>query len=288
MVKMKDGCIFSSVKQLIPVKNKIAGDRHLKIAPFRKDIRITKPHKHKQYFEIVFLSSGKGIHWIDGIGHEVRPPLIFFINKDQTHYWDLNGEPEGYVVILKNSFLQRSRDDSLKQLLHRIWHANCIYLETASQMNVLFSLMTDHADRFSVNDQHAIDGLLKTLIARVLEESSQHSLQTGPPTRLYSQYIELLSGRQNLHNSIAFYARTLHTTPQTLNAACRRSANRSASEILNDFVINEAQRLLLYTDNHVNEVAQLLGFNDSSYFIKFFKKYRKFTPEEFRKAQHGL
>src|SRR3546814_11938428 len=76
----------------IPVKNKIAEDRHLKVEPFRKEVRVTKPHKHKQYFEIVYLSGGSGAHWIDGTRYEVRPPVLFFINRDQIHYWELQGE----------------------------------------------------------------------------------------------------------------------------------------------------------------------------------------------------
>jgi hypothetical protein len=39
----------------IPVKDKISPERHIKAAPFRKDTGKTEPHKHKQYFEIVFL-----------------------------------------------------------------------------------------------------------------------------------------------------------------------------------------------------------------------------------------
>lgn len=272
------------MEKTIPVKNKIAEERHLKIEPFRKEVRVTRPHKHKQYFEIVFLSGGNGTHWIDGIGYEVTPPVIFFINRDQTHYWELHGEPEGYVIILKNSFLQNSRDDSLKQLLHRVWHANCIYLAGEQHTDMLFGLLTDHASRLSVYDQHAIDGLLKTLIARILETNGQDILQTGTPTGLYTRYIELLTGRQDLQRSVSYFARVLHTTTQTLNTACRKSVNRAATEILDDFIINEAQRLLLYTDNHVNEVAQLLNFKDASYFIKFFKRHRQATPEEFRKS----
>lgn len=295
MVELKDTSCLSgnkrkmklylwALEKTIPVKNKIAPERHLKIEPFRKEIRITRPHKHKQYFEIVFLSQGSGVHWIDGIGYEVKGPVIFFINRDQTHYWELHGEPEGYVLILKSSFLQHSGDGALKQLLHRVWHANCLYLEDEGYLNTLFGLLVGHARKFSVNDQYAIDGLLKALIAGILERNGGSIRQTGLPSQLYIQFIELLTGRQDLQRSVGYFARELHVTTQTLNLACRKSANRSAGKIRDDFIINEAQRLLLYTDGHVNEVAQLLNFKDASYFIKFFKRHRKATPEEFRKS----
>src|SRR3546814_212221 len=144
-----------SVETSIPVKNKIAEDRHLKVEPFRKEVRVTKPHKHKQYFEIVYLSGGSGTHWIDGTRYEVRPPVLFFINRDQIHYWELQGDPEGYVIILKNSFLQRSKDAMLNQLIHQVWHTNCLYLDGEQDVNTLFPLLANHAFRFSIYDQQS-------------------------------------------------------------------------------------------------------------------------------------
>ena len=45
----------------------------------------------------------------------------------------------------------------------------------------------------------------------------------------------------------------------------------------------EAQRQLLGTPNEVSQVAFELGYDDTSYFIRFFKKKVGATPEAFRK-----
>jgi AraC-like DNA-binding protein len=42
-------------------------------------------------------------------------------------------------------------------------------------------------------------------------------------------------------------------------------------------------RLLLATANQVKEVADGLGYEDVSYFIRFFKKQTGQTPDAFRK-----
>ena len=110
------------MKKSIPTKNKISPEKHIKIEPFRKGTLVTPPHKHKQYFEIIFLSQGSGHHWIDGHCYDIKPPVFFFLNREQVHNWQMDNEPEGYVVIFKNTFLQQSRDESLKQLLPLIWH----------------------------------------------------------------------------------------------------------------------------------------------------------------------
>ncbi|MFK5121455.1 helix-turn-helix domain-containing protein [Klebsiella pneumoniae] len=47
-------------------------------------------------------------------------------------------------------------------------------------------------------------------------------------------------------------------------------------------MISEAKRQLIYTNNTVAEISFLLSFNDSSHFVKYFKRYTGFTPQAFR------
>ncbi|MGL4581499.1 MAG: helix-turn-helix domain-containing protein, partial [Flavobacterium sp.] len=75
----------------------------------------------------------------------------------------------------------------------------------------------------------------------------------------------------------------LKTSPQNLNAICRKTLKQSASEIIAKHIIDEAKRQLLYSQNRISEIAYYLNFNDSSYFIKYFKRFTGLTPKEFRK-----
>lgn len=271
------------MEQQIPTKNKISPEKHIKVEAFRKGVLVTPPHKHKQYFEIVFLSSGSGQHWIDEHCYEIKPPVFFFINREQVHNWQLQNDPDGYVIILKNSFLQQSRDESLKQLLHLIWHANCLYLDNADDVAALFPLLVTLAGSPSPYENHGIDGLLKSLIALLLEKGCHTFLHAGVQTQLYARLIDLLLTRPNTQRKVGVLAEQLNTTPQNLNAACRKAVFLSASEVIDQFIMGEARRLLLYTDSHVSEIAYRLSFKDPSYFVKFFKSHEQLTPEAFRK-----
>jgi len=134
-------------------------------------------------------------------------------------------------------------------------------------------------------EHHSIDGLLKSLIALLLEKGRYSFLHTGIQTQLYARLIDLLLTRPNFQRKVGVLAKQLNTTPQNLNAACRKAVHQSAGEVLNEFIMGEARRLLLYTDSHINEIAYRLNFKDPSYFVKFFKKQEQLTPEAFRK-QH--
>jgi AraC family transcriptional activator of pobA len=49
-------------------------------------------------------------------------------------------------------------------------------------------------------------------------------------------------------------------------------------------IILEAKRLLQYSNLNINQVGYSLGFDDPSYFVKYFQKPTNIPPSEFRKS----
>lgn len=268
----------------IAVKDKMETGKSLKIAPFKKGVRTTTPHKHKSYFEIIFLTQGSGMHSIDSQNFEVKPPTVFFVRKEQVHFWDLTSEPAGHVLIIKKSFVDRSLDKEIKTLLYKLSRVSAIRLKQPDTIDNLFQLLTIESFVDHVFSQAVIEGLLKSLLAKLLQEETPSSVSFHQDANLYSLYRELLSQETAPRNNVAYYAAQLNTSPQNLNAACRKSGNMSATDVLSEFIISEAKRHLIYTDNTIAEIAFNLNFNDSSHFIKYFKRFTTFTPRLFRMA----
>ncbi|MGO3164571.1 MAG: helix-turn-helix domain-containing protein, partial [Sphingobacteriaceae bacterium] len=99
---------------------------------------------------------------------------------------------------------------------------------------------------------------------------------------IYVKFCSMLNEDAKVVNHVAHYASTLNTSPQNLNAACKKNGNLTASEVLAGYIIKEAKRLLFYTANSVSEVGFELGFSDKSNFSKYFKRHTGITPREFR------
>ena len=55
-------------------------------------------------------------------------------------------------------------------------------------------------------------------------------------------------------------------------------------ELINNRIILEAKRLLRYSILSVKEIAFRLGFDDPSYFGKFFKRIVKQSPADYRES----
>ncbi|WKB80442.1 helix-turn-helix domain-containing protein [Cellulophaga lytica] len=270
------------MKKELYTKDKTAPKQFLKIAPFKKNIRKTLPHKHNNYFEIVYLTQGKGTHTIDATDYKINSPVIFNIRKEQVHFWNITSEPVGYVLILKKEFIEQCLDLEVKPLIAKLSTHNCLY-PVNTDASIFFKLLEDENKKESSVKGAIINGLLKALLAKLLE-IPKHTAPKKYLNNIYSAFINNLSSAKNLTNSVTYYANLLHTTPQNLNAICRKENDKTATEILSEYIINEAKRQLIYTDYTVAQIAINLNFKDNSHFSKYFKRHCSTTPAAFRKV----
>jgi AraC-like DNA-binding protein len=266
----------------LPIKDKSETGKPIRIAPFREKIGKTEPHKHNNYFEIIYLSEGSGTHSIDYNKYRIQPPVIFFMRKEQVHHWELLTMPKGHVLILKKTFIDKSLDNELKILLTKVSGLSSLQVKDTGTIELLFQLLTTENNMASENSFAVVEGLLKALLAKVLEVAKPLVNQSKIKTDLFQSFRELLGQNTEVKNNVAHYAALLHTTPQNLNAACRKAVDQTATGILAEHIIAEAKRLLLYTGNTVSEIAFAIEFNDPSHFVKYFKRYTGHTPQAFR------
>ncbi len=270
------------MKRQLDIKKKIEDEDSIKISPFKQEIRITNPHKHDNYFEIIYLSKGSGTHSIDAQQFTIAPPVVFIIRKEQVHFWNIRSQPAGYVLIIKKTFTDNSFDHDLKSIFSQLSNFSCIQLKEKKNIEQLFSLLLQEHQQKQTTNNPFTEGVLKALLALMLQNAAP-VLKTKPQTgTLHQKYIALLSRQDNLINNVHHYATLLNTTPQNLNTACRKETGQQAAAILAGFIISEAKRLLLYSSLSVSEIAYSLNFKDNSHFIKYFKRFTGTTPNAFR------
>ncbi|HPF12594.1 MAG TPA: helix-turn-helix transcriptional regulator [Flavobacteriaceae bacterium] len=272
------------MKTELEIKDKTKLTEGLKISLFRQHIRKTSPHRHNDYFEIIFLTKGLGSHTIDTKVYEIEPPIIFTIRKEQVHFWDIKTEPEGFVLIIKKTYIDNCLDRDIKALISELSAQTCLYPKDNTAIDMFRLLLVEHQEDRALNRQ-ITDGLLKALLAKLLGCTTPRIPKKGNGT-IFQRLIDLLNRVNGLTNKVSHYARLLNTTPQNLNAICRKETGQSSAEILSEHIINEAKRLLLYTDLTVGEIAHRLDFKDNSHFCKYFKRHVKQTPICFRNDSH--
>ena len=77
------------------------------------------------------------------------------------------------------------------------------------------------------------------------------------------------------------YALLMHMSEKHLNRICKTCLNKTASQLILERIVLEAKRMLAFAEFSVSQIADELGYSNSSYFIRLFKKKTGKTPVEF-------
>jgi len=266
----------------IDTKNKLDDGLTFKISRFKEQIKKTKPHKHDEYYELIFLSEGEGFHCIESEKYLVTSPEFYFLKPGQLHFWQFTSIPKGFVILFKEAEFDALKESDLLELYNQLTKTTRIELKFGQFPGVLLNEILNEFNRNASYSQPIIHGLLKALLGKLLQISEDQPHQSGLPQSTYDKFHQLLVKECPRLHKVNQFADLLNTTPQNLNAVCRKQANRNASEIITAQILLEAKRYILHTDNTVNEIAEILSFSDTSNFVKFFRKAEGLTPIQFR------
>ncbi|MBP2831513.1 helix-turn-helix transcriptional regulator [Aquimarina sp. U1-2] len=128
--------------------------------------------------------------------------------------------------------------------------------------------------------------ILKRLLiksTRLIKEDNNQADLPKPQYDLVRQYHVLVEQHFKQKHQVADYADMLFKSPKTLSNAFKKSGNKSPLKIINERIILEAKRLLLYSDKNAEEIGFELGFSEPAHFSKFFKNQAGSPPGSFQK-----
>jgi len=129
--------------------------------------------------------------------------------------------------------------------------------------------------------------LLKRLIIMVTRlGKQQYVLESTTNTELdllreFNLLVELHFARKH---QVQDYADLLSKSPKTLSNAFKKAGELSPVQIIHLRIIQEAKRLLLYSDKSIKEIGFDLGFDEAATFSRFFKKNLTITPGEYKES----
>ena len=244
-------------------------------------------HRHDFYFFLV-VAKGEGVHAIDFIEHAVTEHSIFIMRPGQVHQLQLKAGSEGYLMEFNKEFSLLS-PISGNELLRKAANRNVNKLEEKdfNALSTTLQTMLEEYRAKQVGYENVIKANLEVFLIRLLR-CRQHHEQPSTKANSYQQeklqeFMDLLESNINTTKQVAAYADLVHLSPFQLNSITKSLLGKTVAELIDDQTLLEAKRYLLATSNLVNQIAFQLGYEDVSYFIRFFKKRTGQTPDAFRK-----
>lgn len=252
----------------------------------------TIPMQKNDFFQIILITAGSGIQYVDLQAYEVKAGDIVFINTWQQYRWSYNASTQGYLLRFTPSFITQFVSDHL--FVHDLpffkRFTNHHLVELGNELkDILLIAMERILKEYETEDGEYIN-LIRTYLLEVLLLCKKEIDQTSLTSLTFIKSNDLIKSFESLIDKHFYeyrfpkeYAKVLLVTPNYLNAMCQKVKQKSAGDMIRDRILIECKRLLLHTNLSASEIAYQLNFKDNSYFSRFFKKHIGIAPDEFRR-----
>jgi AraC-like DNA-binding protein len=165
-------------------------------------------------------------------------------------------------------------------------------------MHSIFSDLYDEFSETSVFSDDICRLHLKIILLksrRLLHETIDRSkVDVSAATHLAQRFNDILEEeitkrkKGNHLRTPSEYAEKLCVHTNYLNASVKKVTGKTTQAIIKDRVLQEAQILLKYTQSTTSEIADELGFKETTHFCSFFKKMATVTPLQYRKMNPAM
>ncbi|GAO44694.1 helix-turn-helix domain-containing protein [Flavihumibacter petaseus] len=230
-------------------------------------------------YEIIWLSQGAGHLTVNRNRNVLGNGLVYVVSPGQLRMIDLYAGSTGYHLSVS------------PQLFHAA-DSKLVFVSMLEQCSRLGNAMTMQAG--ADNDKEIEELLLKI----EQETKTVHHLQlemlqaffrtlvlylsrltvvgrdwhnTTNDQRIVRSFIQLVNNHYIRKKMVAEYAQELCVTRSYLNKIVKKVSGSTASEIIQQRIIQEAKKEAIRSGSSLKQIAYSLGFDDCAHFSKFFK-----------------
>lgn len=112
--------------------------------------------------------------------------------------------------------------------------------------------------------------------------TDKHGFKFSSGENIYRQFFELLLHTYPKPRSVEWYADKLSVTPKYLSSVTKQCSGKTASTIINHYVLEDVKRQLMRPDKTIKEIVNELDFPSISFFGKYCKKNLGMAPKFYR------
>lgn len=222
--------------------------------------------------------------------HIDAPSMVILLGDSVVHPLFISEDLQARAIVMSSSFTDGLMSDvSRSQHLYiRVRENPVIPLDEGDDsMERFYDLLLDVVRRSS--SPFLLEAAHHMMLSIFYSYShSKHQESLEPISRrslLYARFLGLVRQHFRQARNIKFYADKLGLTPKYLSRVVRDECGRSASEVIDSFVITESKIMLKSTDLTIQQIAYDLNFAGQSHFGKYFRRVAGMAPTEYRSNQ---
>ena len=247
-----------------------------------------KPYQ-KDFYHITLVLNGNNAEiTIDEQRNTVQKNFLYFLSTEHIFSWQRDLNIKGFTIFFKPSFLNFYTGNFEKDFsFFDLADSNIIALSPSIIEEVLEDFEKLYKEYRNPNAYR--EQILQTLVLSLLykfkgiqEEFSVLDVLPSKKQTLVFRFKNLVNNLFISYKQVGDYADKLYISANTLNKIVKDLTGKTAKEVINEKVILESKKMLLYTSNDISEIAFTIGFEEPTHFIRFFKTHTLQTPKEYR------
>ena len=247
------------------------------------------------YFEISFAI---GYDATVTVGKNILNPLnlnLSFVSPGQITTWnvqDVDPDSISFMVLFRPDFLLFAEDTlNIYRNFPYFNHFTSpgysldkrrqdLFIELFQKMHAEYDTVTK--DALEVMRAYLTIFLFKA--KKELEFTEETNFTRDRSQEIAFSFENLVIDTKHKRQPIEYYAQKMNISAIYLAECVKKVTSKTAKQVIDQYLIMESKSLLKQSNNSIAEIAYALGFEDASYFVKYFKRYTGLTPKQFKLA----
>ena len=246
-----------------------------------------KPHRHSFYQIIWFKKAGK--HFVDYKDYSHPKNSVYFLNVGQVHYFCKESNNEGLLIHFNDIFLNKQEKDAMRQIEYSLFNEFGIPFVTFSKEAIIdFEYLAEKL-KFEVKEKpikynQQLYHYLQIMLLQIerQRENISDRISIDQHFEMAMRFKKTIQSNKDEFLSVEHFSQLLGVSKKTLTAISKKYFKETPANIIHQHKILEAKRLLSNAKLTVKEIAYRLGFEQPTYFTKYFKKHTNLTPKQFQ------
>ncbi len=251
---------------------------------------VINEHEITDLYNIFWIKKGKATIKIDFNEFEIKENTIFFLTPGQVFTVISEQHLDGYRLAFGRNFYcldtHHPEIGCSGVLFNNFLDTPFINLssEMIPEFEEIMQKIEYNVTNSGIAQSEVVQSYLKIFLIKAANikknQQPESMVDENDPKEWLANFNHLVERKYRDWHSVAEYAQELNLSPKSLTKKLAKYGIKP-SEIIHDRLILEARRMLHYSNKTIKEITFELGFEDASYFARFFKKKIGYSPSEF-------